>query len=271
MMHSFQFDPAAVLGIAPDASLQEIRDAYHKKSKKHHPDLGGDEWAFRVVARAYEVLTTARVVGRATADVRPTAPRPPDPPSRQTAWASNFRPGPAPSATPPPPPRPGAAPTAEPAAASAETNLAGWGGAQRSHAGASTRELSRIVAAELLILRFELECALDLFARSPEDRNLSCTLHISWPLDEAGESLRNLPEAPRILQALGDALKSRYVRKNILTKRVESADGHFSAWLTFATAVMASEALEAYREALVPHGLAVEKQVREMAIPRQWG
>ena len=56
--HSFSLDPRTVLGVGPDALPEEIRDAYHAKSKKHHPDLGGDEWAFRMVARAYEVLKT---------------------------------------------------------------------------------------------------------------------------------------------------------------------------------------------------------------------
>ena len=56
--HSFSLDPRTILGIGPDASPDEIRDAYHAKSKKHHPDMGGDEWAFRMVTRAYEVLKT---------------------------------------------------------------------------------------------------------------------------------------------------------------------------------------------------------------------
>ena len=43
---------------SPAASLDEIHEAYRSKSKKHHPDLGGDEWAFRMVTRAYEVLKT---------------------------------------------------------------------------------------------------------------------------------------------------------------------------------------------------------------------
>ena len=59
--HGFSLDPRTVLGVGPRASLDEIREAYHLKSKKHHPDAGGDEWAFRMVARAYEVL-------KATAD-----------------------------------------------------------------------------------------------------------------------------------------------------------------------------------------------------------
>ena len=64
MTHSFQFDPNTILGVSNGASLREIRDAYHQKSLKYHPDKGGDEWAFRMVVRAYEILTTARVVDR---------------------------------------------------------------------------------------------------------------------------------------------------------------------------------------------------------------
>ena len=56
--HSFSLDPRTILGVGPDASLDEIRNAYRAKSKKHHPDMGGDEWAFRMVTRAYEVLKT---------------------------------------------------------------------------------------------------------------------------------------------------------------------------------------------------------------------
>ena len=57
MLDGFHLDPHDVLGLHPGASSQEVRDAYHAKSKKHHPDLGGDEWAFRVVVRAFEVLS----------------------------------------------------------------------------------------------------------------------------------------------------------------------------------------------------------------------
>ena len=38
--------------------MEEIQRAYRDKSRKHHPDLGGDEWAFRMVVRAYEILKT---------------------------------------------------------------------------------------------------------------------------------------------------------------------------------------------------------------------
>ena len=99
MTHSFQFDPNTILGVPSGASLREIRDAYHQKSLKYHPDKGGDEWAFRMVARAYEILSTARVVNRASdeflrpaqAQARPHPETGPEPMSNAT-WAKGFGP-----------------------------------------------------------------------------------------------------------------------------------------------------------------------------------
>ncbi len=56
MFHHFSLDPRVVLGVSADASAEEIHRAFLAKSKKHHPDVGGDEWAFKMVARAYEIL-----------------------------------------------------------------------------------------------------------------------------------------------------------------------------------------------------------------------
>ena len=68
--HSFSLDPRTVLGVTSTASLDEIREAFRSKSKKHHPDLGGDEWAFRMVARAYEVLKTTISMPSLTVEVK---------------------------------------------------------------------------------------------------------------------------------------------------------------------------------------------------------
>jgi hypothetical protein len=56
MNEDLELDPHAVLGLIRGCSAEELRDAYRKKSKKHHPDGGGDEWAFRVVVWAYETV-----------------------------------------------------------------------------------------------------------------------------------------------------------------------------------------------------------------------
>ena len=46
---SFEIDPHVVLGVTAEASLEQIREAYRRKSKTYHPDVGGEEWAFRVL------------------------------------------------------------------------------------------------------------------------------------------------------------------------------------------------------------------------------
>ena len=50
----------AVLGIAADATLVEIKRAYRKKALETHPDRGGDPEAFRAVQRAYEKAVKRR-------------------------------------------------------------------------------------------------------------------------------------------------------------------------------------------------------------------
>jgi hypothetical protein len=274
MLHTFQFDPYAILGIRDGASLREIRDAYHQKSKKHHPDVGGDEWAFRVVARAYEILSTARVVDRslditaranASARAEPASdftapPPPPPPPQAEAAWSRNFEAGPGAAAT--------SANTGATLDPEAVSNLTGWGENKRSHVGEAPAVAGKYVAAELLILRFELECSLDLFALNPEDRNLSCSLHVSWPVEEVAEHPAKIPGSARTLKVIGDAFKSRAVRKHALTKQAHTIAGRFDGWITYPTAVMASDALEALRAELATHDLTLEKQIREMAIPR---
>lgn len=46
----------SVLGLAPEASLAELKRAYQKRALETHPDQGGDPDAFRAVQRAYEKL-----------------------------------------------------------------------------------------------------------------------------------------------------------------------------------------------------------------------
>ena len=55
-----QVDPYAELGVARDASSEEIRRAYRRVARRHHPDVsrdpGGPE-RFAAAARAYEMLS----------------------------------------------------------------------------------------------------------------------------------------------------------------------------------------------------------------------
>jgi curved DNA-binding protein len=46
-----------VLGVKEDASTDEIKKAFKKLARKHHPDAGGDEARFKDISEAYEVLS----------------------------------------------------------------------------------------------------------------------------------------------------------------------------------------------------------------------
>jgi curved DNA-binding protein len=46
----------ATLGVAEAATPEEIKSAYRKLAKQHHPDLGGDVAKFQQISEAYETL-----------------------------------------------------------------------------------------------------------------------------------------------------------------------------------------------------------------------
>jgi curved DNA-binding protein CbpA len=45
-----------LLGIYPDASMEDIKKAYRTKANIHHPDKGGNAETFKDVKKAYETL-----------------------------------------------------------------------------------------------------------------------------------------------------------------------------------------------------------------------
>ena len=61
-------DPYKILGVKKEASEEEIRSAYRKLAKKHHPDLNpGNKQAeetFKSVSAAYELLSDEEKRGK---------------------------------------------------------------------------------------------------------------------------------------------------------------------------------------------------------------
>ena len=46
-----------VLGVKKTASTDEVKKAFRRLARKHHPDAGGDEEKFKEINEAYEVLS----------------------------------------------------------------------------------------------------------------------------------------------------------------------------------------------------------------------
>ena len=86
-------DPRKVLGVSADATLDEIQKAYRLKAKKHHPDMGGDAWAFEHVQEAYQALINAAAQSKPKPQTRSkpqTSPSPkPSPKPQSTARPKN--------------------------------------------------------------------------------------------------------------------------------------------------------------------------------------
>ncbi|MEY2565494.1 MAG: molecular chaperone DnaJ [Actinomycetota bacterium] len=55
----FEKDYYKTLGVSDSATEKEIKAAYRRLSKKHHPDSGGDEEQFKEVSAAWDVLGDA--------------------------------------------------------------------------------------------------------------------------------------------------------------------------------------------------------------------
>lgn len=50
-------NPYEILGVDKSASSEDIKKAYRKLSKEHHPDRGGNEEKFKDIAAAYDILS----------------------------------------------------------------------------------------------------------------------------------------------------------------------------------------------------------------------
>lgn len=276
--HAFSLDPRTILGVGPDASLEEIHEAYRAKSKKHHPDRGGDEWAFRMVARAYEVLkTTAGSSAAPAASASREGPR--VGPSASGAgrqadwpwgWGSRF--GQA---------GPGAG--AEPSSGSRRPEDSGGGpgagtGADGPAATPGGTEEARIdparirtVDVELIWTRFEKDGPARLLGdREADDATLSVCMVLSWPEADLVERTAEFPGGAEILRSLIELFDRLRSDDAVVAARSRIEDGRFVGWLSYPDVLAAQDAVLTLRDTFRARGLVIKLQTRDERIPFDW-
>lgn len=233
-LFSFDIDPHKVLGVGATASLQEIRDAYRQKAKRYHPDTGGEDWAFRILAQAYEMLSAARVARAVAA------------PASATAEARARAPA-----------------TGRPER-----------GAEAVHSGILDGDAApaRLVAVEHLCVRYLWDDAeyLWLGQRVPDgERFLSCGLNINWP-DPLASGRLEPDQAARVTADLNELVDQLILSTRPVASRCRAEDDRFAAWLSYSSFDRSWRALSSLHSAVREHGLGLRQWSRDLFIPRSW-
>lgn len=240
MNHDFPLNLNEVLGVSSDAKLADIRTAYIEKSKKHHPDHGGDEWAFRVVQAAYERLSRSRVISHAGAETAP-----PSPARRADSQRSAAREA-------PPPAR--------------EV-------VEQVRAGVTDRNIdpTLVVEVELFCLRFEVANSWTTINMiSAAQRNLSCSLNISWPAKELDHLALLTANVEDSLEEISAAFSVLSKGKSADAVRSKVENDRFEGWAGYSTANEAFESFRVFHEELKNRGYGVKQWSRELILPQEW-
>ena len=270
--HAFSMDPRAILGVGPDASLDEIQDAYRAKAKKHHPDVGGDEWAFRMVVRAYEVL-------KATTDAR-IAPRPWESPQSTTGagepspgwtWVGGepFQRGSSTTAR--------ESDSADSTGAKAnqsteppENDRTDTNSPESEAPIAEPVEL-RTANVELIWTRFELDSLVPgrlLFSGDEEDdATLSVCMVVSWPPPDLVDEAAKFTSSREILHTVIERFEQLRGQETVLAGRSRIEDGRFIGWVSYPDVLTAQDAFLTLRDMLKGQGLTVKLQTRDERVP----
>ncbi|RUL89594.1 J domain-containing protein [Tautonia sociabilis] len=233
MTYTFDIDPLVVLGLPPDASMEQIRDAYRSRSKKYHPDLGGDEWAFRILSRSYEILCRARVAGRCAAEAVRQEP---------------------------------SMPVVDPVVPRAERDAEG--ASVRSGVKDRVDHPIQLIDVELLLLRLEVENPYEVIGMASSDRNLSCNLDVAWPSALWGDG-EGGPDPGRILAQVEAAFAATASGSRPTSSWKDEGSSSFRGWLSYPSAQACYDAFNQLRRELKARGLGVHQRIRELIIPRE--
>jgi hypothetical protein len=277
--HSFSLDPRTILGVGPAATAEEIHEAYRAKSKKHHPDMGGDEWAFRMVARAYEVLKTTSQSPSGMPWGRSEAGATTTPSAHEWLWVRHGRSSETETS---------AGDPAEPAPTRFGWPLFDFGQADEhpsqqnsttEEAGAPPAEPAsdfepeglKTVDIELIWTRFEKDGpSRRLPLPESDDSTLSVCLVIAWPPEDLVDRTAEFACSGETLRSLIDLFEQLRGQPAIVAARSRIEDGRFVGWLSYPDVLAAQDAFLKLRETFRDRGLAAKLHTRDERVPYDW-
>jgi DnaJ domain len=252
MSDGLQLDPYSVLGLSRGASADQVRESFHRKSKKHHPDLGGDEWAFRVVLWAYTQLGAGEAP---PASIRLFRVSEVEQELGDVSEPKESPSGPVGVVSAPP------------------TGVKDWAAdSERVRPGIHDRdfERERTVLVEVLWMRYEVEDVKELLRRAPNsDRNVSGSLHLQWPDPEVAGQALSLPDSRSIIGELSTLYHWLRARPDVVSARWKTDHGRFDAWLTYPSGSAAWSVFKVLHPAINGAGLGVRQWTRDLTIPRE--
>src|SRR5208337_4683699 len=228
MTHYFSIDPRSVLGVGVEASMEEIQRAFRDKSKKHHPDLGSDEWAFRMVVRAYEILKTTRGIEERHASPSTVA----DGSGFETNWRGGNADRDRTMFTGDENVNPFAA--GEDSMANGPTHASAYADQPHASKFPATLVEFRTIDVELVWIRFELAAALKEWPHEePAATTLSVCMVISWPRTSLVKHAAKFPHAAEKLRLVIETFEDLRGREQVLGSRSRIEDGQFVGWLSY--------------------------------------
>jgi len=229
-LFSFEIDPQTVLGVPQGATLEQIREAYRQKAKRYHPDTGGEDWAFRIIVQAYEMLSRARVARAAHAEGATQRP------------ANSPRPK-----------------------ADRQTDPVQAGIHDKNVPPASVVALELLC---VRFLWDEADYFFITQPGPDDERFLSCSLNFCWPDPAAAGQQPSQLDPSAVIATLEEVFDQMLIATRVVSSRRRVADDRFEGWLSYSNFDRAWKAVDASHQLLRARGLGLRQWSRDLFIPR---